>query len=360
MDEYTRAFVPTAEGLVREAERCESEGESGREKAIELYERAACVLRISRFPSKDASEFKREVFGRQKEVYLKGAGLWEEPLREVLIKHTAGVGSDEGREVPLFVRLPEGVKEGSGEMKCPVVLLIAGESTVMLRWGVCTNGWMIGLDGHRPDNSGRSHEFHKRGWATVICEPPGTGDCPAARRDPLSPDRLFTSILDWINAQPHFNSKKIVVWGLSAGGYYAIRVAHTHHDRLLGSIGQGAGTHHFIGKEWLKKIDNHEYPFVLSTAYLEKYGYKDWDEMVDCAQKDFSLVESGILKGKSCRLLLVNGVMDGLMPIEDSYLCMSYGDPKEGRFYDGMQHMGYPPANECVWPWMEEVMASAK
>ena len=132
VDEYTKAFIPTAEKLAEEAERCEKEGD--KEKAIDLYERAACVLRISRFPSKDASEFKKEVFGRQKEVYLKGAALWEEPLVEVKIEHTAGVEEDEGREVPLLVRLPKGVEEG-GERKCPVVLLITGESTHAKRYG---------------------------------------------------------------------------------------------------------------------------------------------------------------------------------------------------------------------------------
>ncbi|RMZ86502.1 hypothetical protein DV736_g6275, partial [Chaetothyriales sp. CBS 134916] len=337
VDEYTEAFQPTARKLVAEATAAEKAGE--KDNAIDLYERAACVLRISRFPSKDASDLKVRAFQRQKEVYLVGAALWEEPMREVLIPHTAGIAIDEGDKVPLFVRLPKGIKEG-GKEKSPVVLLIAG------------------LDGHRPDNSGRSHEFHKRGWATVICEPPGTGDSPAARCDPDSPDRLFTSILDWIASQPHFDNNKIIVWGLSAGGYYAIRVAHTHQDRLLGAIGQGAGTHHFLSRPWLEQIDKHEYPFVLSTAYVKKYGYKDWEELMDNAQKDFSLVNSGILQGKSCRLLLVNGTQDGLMPIEDSMLCMLYGRPKEGRFYDGMLHMGYPPANESVWPWMEEVMAS--
>lgn len=69
-------------------------------------------------------------------------------------------------------------------------------------------------------------------------------------------------------------------------------------------------------------------------------------------------MENGILDGPSCRLLLVNGTWDGLMPIEDSILTMSYGRPKEARFYDKMLHMGYPPANGAVWPWMEEVMAS--
>lgn len=192
----------------------------------------------------------------------------------------------------------------------------------------------------------------------MITEIPGTADCPAARRDPKSPDRLFTAILDWINQQPNFISEKILAWGLSAGGYYAIRVAHTHHTRLLGSIGQGAGTHLFLSREWLEQVDNHEYPFVLSHAYVLKYGYKDWEELMQNAQKDFSLVESGIVDGPSCRLLLVNGTWDGLMPIEDSILLFSHGRPKEGRFYDKMLHMGYPPANESIYPWMESVMAT--
>jgi hypothetical protein len=28
------------------------------------------------------------------------------------------------------------------------------------------------------------------------------------------------------------------------------------------------------------------------------------------------------------------------------------------RFFTGLLHMGYPPANGSVYPWMEQVMAS--
>lgn len=76
------------------------------------------------------------------------------------------------------------------------------------------------------------------------------------------------------------------------------------------------------------------------------------------AQKEYSLLDNGILDGPCCRLLLVNGTWDGLMPIEDSLLLMNHGMPKEGRFYEKMLHMGYPPANQCVYPWMEQVMGS--
>ena len=163
-----------------------------------------------------------------------------------------------------------------------------------------------------------------------------------------------------MSSQGHFDMSKVLVWGLSAGGYNAIRAAHTHSDRLLGAIGQGAGTHHFFSRSWLEKAANHEYPWTALPALTEKFGYKSEEEFLENAQKDFSLVENGIVEKNSCRLLLVNGTHDGLMPIEDSMLMMEYGRPKEARFFSGLLHMGYPPANGAVYPWMEEVMGSVQ
>jgi hypothetical protein len=64
---------------------------------------------------------------------------------------------------------------------------------------------------------------------------------------------------------------------------------------------------------------------------VEKYGYKDNEELLDKAQKEFSLIETGIVNMPATRLLLINGTHDGLMPIEDSMLMMEYGTPKEAR-----------------------------
>lgn len=159
--------------------------------------------------------------------------------------------------------------------------------------------------------------------------------------------------------QDTFNMSKVIAWGLSAGGYNAVRAAHTHAPRLAGAVGQGAGTHHFFSRAWLEKAANHEYPWTALPALRQKYGYATIDDMLDRAQRDFSLVENGIVERPSCRLLLINGTHDGLMPIEDSMLLFEYGSPKEARFFTGLLHMGYPPANGSVYPWMEGVMASA-
>jgi hypothetical protein len=171
--------------------------------------------------------------------------------------------------------------------------------------------------------------------------------------------------LDWIKETPYLNEKKVIAWGLSAGGYYAIRLAHTHHSQLIGSVGHGAGTHHYIGREWLSNVGKHEYPFCLEEAYVQKYGYSSWKELLEKCQDEFSLV-SGQGEGvavvssgmKSSRLLLVNGILDGCMPIEDSMLLAEYGSPKEMRFVRERAHMGYPEANGIVYPWLEEAMGA--
>lgn len=41
-------------------------------------------------------------------------------------------------------------------------------------------------------------------------------------------------------------------------------------------------------------------------------------------------------------------------------MLFEYGSVKEGRFFPGALHMGYPLANGSVYPWMEEVMASVR
>ena len=66
------------------------------------------------------------------------------------------------------------------------------------------------------------------------------------------------------------------------------------------------------------------------------------------------------------------------MPIEDSMMLFEYGTPKEARYVEmtpplvlpvcysnrgprfvaGALHMGYPLANNYVYPWMESVVAS--
>ncbi|KAF1359325.1 alpha/beta-hydrolase [Lizonia empirigonia] len=343
-DDYTNAFIPTARDLVKKAQDLSKLGVSSKvehkEEAKILFSRANAVFRLARFPY-IGTDLKRQVFEEQKQAYMQSTQLWDVPLTEEIIPHTHASNGD-GDKIPLYIRHPK----GPGTF--PTILLITG------------------LDGHRPDNTERTEEHLRRGWATVICDIPGTTiDCPANKRDPLSPDRLFTSILAHIAKHPRLDATKVIAWGLSAGGYYAVRLAHTHRTSLLGCVGHGAGTHHYIGREWLEHVHKHEYPFGLAEAYVQKYGYADFEQLKERCQDDFSLLSAkaeGVavvrLGLPSCRLLLVNGTLDGCMPVEDSMLLAEFGSPKEMRFFADRLHMGYPEANGTVFPWLEQVMAS--
>ncbi|TEA19915.1 Heptaketide hydrolyase ayg1 [Colletotrichum sidae] len=333
---YTEAFFPVAESLTRKADALAA---SDRKAASDLYLRACTVYRIARFPyitayPKVSCPVKWKAWDLQKETYIKAAGNWDCPIKDVDIPHKHASGGDR-KEIPAYVRVPE-----TADGPVPAVIL------------------MTGLDGYRPDNTVRSDEFLARGWASVIVEIPGTADCPADSADPESPDRLWSSVLDWMAADGRFDMGKVLVWGLSSGGYYAIRIAHTHKERVLGSIAQGAGCHYFFDREWLDKADGHEYPFLLTPAMAMKHGYESVEEYKAGVQKKFSLLETGIIEKPSTRLLLINGTSDGLMPIEDSTMLFEYGTPKEARFFSGALHMGYPMANGSVYPWMESVVAS--
>ncbi|KAI1862787.1 uncharacterized protein JN550_009934 [Neoarthrinium moseri] len=335
--EYTSAFFPVAESLSKRGDEAMVKGD--KETASALYLRAACVLRIARFPyitsfPEISCPEKWKAWEFQKEVYMRAGRSWKSPVTEVSIPHTHRKGADRN-SIPVYVRVPEGMAEGQ---KCPAVLLITG------------------LDGYRPDNTVRCNEFLSRGWAAVVAEIPGTADCPADPADPDSPDRLWDSVFGWMAADGRFDMSHVLAWGLSAGGYYAIRIAHTHKDRLRGAIAQGAGCHHFYDREWMDKADGHEYPFQLSPAFAMKHGYASVREYKEGVQKKFSLLETGVIQKPSCRLLLINGTLDGLMPIEDSMMLFEYGSPKEARFFSNALHMGYPLANDSVYPWMESVM----
>ncbi len=243
--EYTQAFFGMAEDLTSQGDKLMAGGD--KTAASERYLRACAVYRIARFPYITAQPevncpVKWKAWEAQKDVYMRAARAWPQPVDEVLVPHThRKAGSADRDAIPVYVRVPAATAaSGTG---CPVVVL------------------MTGLDGYRPDNTVRCDEFLERGWGSVTVEIPGTADCPADPADPESPDRLWDSLLAWMAALGIFDMRRVMVWGLSSGGYYAVRIAHTHADRLVGSVAQGAGCHYFFDRDWLDKADGHEYPF---------------------------------------------------------------------------------------------------
>jgi len=258
----------------------------------------------------------------------------EYPIKEVLVSHTHKA-EGEGDAIPVNYLLPPGA---SAQTRVPLMLIITG------------------LDGHRTELAVWQRGWLDKGVATVVVEIPGTGDSPALPSDPTSPDRQWSSVLDWIDRQPEIDSKKIVAWGFSTGGYYALRIAHTHADRLLGVVSHGGGCHHMFDRVWLERMNSLEFPFDAADALAFKWGYPDLESFIQEAGK-FSLLNDKTLEKKCSDVLLVNGKEDEIFPIEDLYLALEHGGPKVSRVVLDRKHMGEPEAFFVILEWIHKLLS---
>lgn len=162
-------------------------------------------------------------------------------------------GNDQKRDISAYLRIPKGKPPATG---WPVLLFICG------------------LDAYRTDHTNRTDAHIAAGFAILSVEIPGTGDCPTDCADPEGADRLWSSVLDWINsfgkAEFGFDPSRVVARGVSTGGHYAFRIAHTHGERLLAVVAQGGFSHHALNPGWIRAMEYMEYPFALGEAFAYK------------------------------------------------------------------------------------------
>ncbi|KAF2760013.1 alpha/beta-hydrolase [Pseudovirgaria hyperparasitica] len=327
-DAYATVFIPYAEALTKIGERAEANNEKS--KAAEFYHRASAIYRIARFPV-IRSPVQQRCWSAGKAVFLRAQALLPYPVTETQVPHTHRL-PHEGTHIPVYTLCPDA-------RPAPVMVIVTG------------------LDGYRTELAVWAEGWRALGVATVILEIPGTGDCPADGSDVRSSDRLFSSLLDWIDLQDSLDSKKVCVWGFSTGGYHTIRLAHTHAARLAGVIALGGGCHFMFERAWLDEVDHLEYPFDLAGSLAWKFGYGAEVEKFKAEGSRFSLLSDGTLDGPECaRLLLVNGTEDEIFPIDDYYLALMHGRPKEVRFVEGIKHMGEPASFGIILKWLYGVL----
>jgi Esterase FrsA-like len=342
-DDYAAPFFPAAQQLAAEADEKMSKGSIP--EARDLFLRAAAVYRIARFPI-NRSALGQEAWAKGKAAYEMAGQLLDPPSRplEIPFTHADLAAGDRDIGIEAYLRLPKGEKPAEG---WPVLLFICG------------------LDAYKTDHTPRTQQHVNRGFATLSFEIPGTGDCPSAPNDPASPDRLMSSVIGWVAANSSkydFNLKKLVARGVSTGGYYAFRIAHTHSNRLFAVVAQGGGSHHMFDAAWINAQNQMEYPFGLADALAYKFGYRDADPGTAISRyaaeaRKFSLVDSAIVETPTCKLLVINGMEDSIFPIEDSFIEATQGDKKDLVVRGGRGHMGNPGAEEILYEWIDKAVA---
>ncbi|KAK3985344.1 Alpha/Beta hydrolase protein [Cladorrhinum sp. PSN332] len=353
-DEYAQMFFPKAQELARIAEEAEKSGQ--KEKASEYYLRSSAVYRIARFPA-PRSEQQRLAWSNGKSAFYKGAALLSTPIHQVRIPYTHAAGPHEASSSSSYI---------------PANFQLPTTTSPPPRRGLPLLVILTGLDGYRTELAVWQPVFAQKSCATLVLEIPGTGDSPADPSDPTSPDRVLSSVLDWVDSHPQLDSKRVIVWGFSTGGYYSLRAAHTHSHRLLGAVSLGGGCHRMFDRTWLRHVNKLEYPFDLCDTLAYKFGYgTDVENFTQEGQRRFSLVEDGTLNKACCSTLVVNGNLDEIFPVEDLYFALgrSDGEMKKdgpvvriegkknvvGYVVAGKKHMGEPESFGVILSWVHEL-----
>jgi esterase/lipase len=286
------------------------------------YYQAYEYFRIGRYPVPSSPE-KMNCYQGALRCFIKAAPYLDPPAERIEIPF-------EGKKVVGYLQIPRGVSRPA----------------VVMHWG--------GVDGWKEDRRSNSELLHKQGLATFTIDMPGTGENPVLASDSRA-ERTFSAAIDHLQARSDVDGTRIAVMGGSFGGYWAAKVAHVEAKRLRGAVNWGAGVHLTFQEEWLRPaltVRASQYlmgPASLLDARSYIFGVKALEDVLRIAPS-LSLVAQGIIDQPSAPLLCINGKEDDQHPVEDIYLLLEHGSPKDVRIIAGAGHMGRKPgqANDEV------------
>jgi len=303
-DEWASAWSAIGDRHMAEGRKADA---SDKAAASKHYKYAFEYYLFARFPLEN-SPGKVKAYDKALEAFAAYARIPYPPIEIVRIPF-------EGKEIVGYLRLPINVRPA------PLVLTIGG------------------LDGRKENASFRNDAYLKQGMAYFSFDMPGTGQSTIRQVVPGA-EREFTRVLDYIATRRDIDAKRVVVYGGSWGGHWAARLAYTERERIRGAVVQGGPVHEYFQPEWqTKAVKTREYLFELFEARAAIYGAKTLDEFLAYGPK-MSLKTAGWLEKPSAPMLLINGMRDTQVPVEDVFLLMRSGSPKEVWINPQGGHMG--------------------
>jgi len=313
-DEWAAAFMHVGDRYFDQAKRLEATDPA---KADADYIRAWRLYSFGRWPI-PASAGKQRSYEKAIEAFLAHARFFHPPLEVVDIPF-------EGKQIIGYLRLP-------GNSTRPVPLVIA----------------VNGLDSRKEDLAESFGAILPFGIGFLAVDGPGTGQAPIKVSE--TSERMLRRVLDYAQSRPEIDGKRIAMHGVSWGAYWATKMAIVEHARLRGASAQSPPVDRFFQKDFLMNslLGNREYLFDQVPALMNIFeGVHTLDEMGEYLPK-MSLVEQGLLGKPMAPMLILAGVRDTQVPIEDEYLLLSKGDtPKEAWINPAGGHLGRQVG---VWP----------
>ncbi|HZD42391.1 MAG TPA: alpha/beta fold hydrolase [Terriglobales bacterium] len=290
----------------------EAEEQGGPQAAASAYSQAYEYYRVGRYPVPSSPE-KMNCYQGVLRTFLKAAPYRDPPIERVEIPF-------EGKKIVGYLQLPKGVKRPA----------------IVIHWG--------GVDGWKEDRRTNGELLHREGWATFTMDMPGTGENPLLGTDPRA-ERTFSAAIDYLQQRAEVDGGRIACMGSSFGGYWAAKLAHVEVERLRAAVNWGAGVHWTFQERWLRPaltVKASQYllgPASLLDARAYVLGVRTLEEVLRLAPR-LSLKTQGILDQPSAPLLCINGKLDDQHPVEDIYLLLEHGGPKDARIMADGGHMG--------------------
>jgi len=296
----------------------------------EMWWQAYQAAFMGRYPVPN-HPLKAQQYDRAREFFLNATSLENPPLEVIEIPF--GGSQDEGDRLRFYLTWP----------------VEAARPPVAMLWA--------GIDTWKEEMHGRlGAVLREQGFAVLLIDMPGVGESPVL----AGPDaeRQWTPIFDWLSSRDDLDARRCAAIGASFGGYWAMKLAYTHRDRLACAVNWGGGVHITFTTEWQHKSRSaSSYLIDLMSARARIFGGRTFEDYVARCQ-ELSLLDQGLLDQPSAPMLLVNGRDDLQNSIDDIYLSLDHGDPKAARVFDG-GHMGEGPVAPTIIEWVSRQLECA-
>ncbi len=308
--EWCREWGVTAGEHASHARRSEDEGH--RLSAAQAWLRAGLCWHFGKFVFMEDLDQLKHASDRTAECYGRGAWSLEPPAERVLIPY-------DGIEMPALLRKPAGAE------RAPVVLMIPG------------------LDSVKEELQTSADYFLRRGMATLAIDGPGQGETEFLRDIEPAYERPAGAAIDWLERRDDVDAGRLGVYGVSLGGYYAVRVA-AHEPRVKATI-ELAGTYSLA--------DNWENRSSLSRgAFQKRSGARDDREARERAR---AIDMSGLGKLIEAPILVMHGKQDPIAPFSGAERLAAESPAAETAFFvDGNHGMTNRAFESRTWmsDWM--------
>ncbi len=332
-DEWASGWSHVAERYMAQGRQAGTPAE-----AAAAYKKAWRLYYFAQWPVPNSAG-KRLAYERATQAYLKYAETMDPPLEVVKIPF-------EGQTITGYLRFPKQAKE-------PVPMILA----------------ISGLDSRKETVADSYEQILSQGVGFLAVDGPGTGQAPI--KVSATAERMFSAVLDYLHQHPRVDHARIIVSGVSFGGYWASKLAITEKARLLGAVAQSPPVDEFFSERFLREgtMGNREYLFDLAPAFINVFeGARTVDDLARLMPA-MSLKAQNLLTKPTTPMLVVTGAKDTQVPISDIELRMRSGEvPKEAWINPSGGHLGREARgwtdpvifSKVIIPWELRLIAQSR